>query len=300
MPASTPREIEFRVGDGVRLVGDQCGPDDAPGVLLLHGGGQTRHAWTETATALAAQGWTTIALDLRGHGDSDWPPDGSYEISDFASDVVNVVESLPTAPFVVGASLGGIAALAAQGLVDHQLYAGVVLVDVAPRLEPAGIERIVGFMTAHPDGFASLDDAADVIASYLPHRPRPSDLGGLRKTLRQTEDGRWRWRWDVRFLTGKSDLAGGDSGALRERAAQIQRDLSGAARQLQVPTLLVRGALSDVVSDDGARELLDAVPRARHVDVAEASHMVAGDRNDAFTAAVIEFLEEHRSSSGPH
>lgn len=89
---------------------------------------------------------------MRGHGDSDWPPDGSYEITDFASDVVNVVESLPTAPFVVGASLGGIAALAAQGLVDHQLYAGVVLVDVAPRLEPAGIERIVGFMTAHPDG----------------------------------------------------------------------------------------------------------------------------------------------------
>lgn len=300
MPASTPREIEFRVGGGVRLVGDQRGSDDAPRVFLLHGGGQTRHAWTETATALAAQGWTTIALDLRGHGDSDWPPDGGYEISDFASDVVKVVESLPAAPFVVGASLGGIAALAAQGLVDRQLYAGVVLVDVAPRLEPAGIERIVGFMTAHPDGFASLDDAADVIASYLPHRPRPSDLGGLRKTLRQTEDGRWRWRWDVRFLTGKSDLAGGDPDALRQRAAQIQRDLSGAARQLQVPTLLVRGALSDVVSDEGARELLDVVPRARHVDVAEASHMVAGDRNDAFTATVIEFLEEHRSSSGPH
>jgi pimeloyl-ACP methyl ester carboxylesterase len=298
--ATTRRAIEFHVAGGVRLVGDQRGMAEAPAVLLLHGGGQTRHAWTETATTLAARGWRVIALDLRGHGESDWAPDGSYEITDFASDVVTVVDSLSASPFVVGASLGGIAALAAQGLVDRQLYAGVVLVDVAPRLEPAGIGRIVGFMTAYPDGFASLDEAASVIASYLPHRQRPTDLGGLRKTLRQCDDGRWRWRWDVRFLTGKRDLAGGDPGALRQRAGQIQRDLSVAARQLQVPTLLIRGALSDVVSDEGARELLDVVPRARYVDVADASHMVAGDRNDAFTATVIEFLEEHRSSGGRH
>ena len=294
MSATTPREMEFHGAGGVRLVGDQRGAEDAPAVLLLHGGGQTRHAWTATATTMAAEGWRAIAVDLRGHGDSDWPPDGSYEITDFASDVVAVVDSLSLAPFVVGASLGGIAALAAQGIVDRQLYAGVVLVDVAPRLEPAGIERIVGFMTAHPEGFASLDEAADVIASYLPHRQKPTDLGGLQKTLRQCDDGRWRWRWDVRFLTGKRDLAGGDPDALRQRAAQIQHDLSRAARQLRVPTLLVRGALSDVVSDEGARELLDVVPGARHVDVAEAAHMVAGDRNDAFTATVIEFLKDHR------
>jgi len=135
--ATTPREVEFHVAGGVRLVGDQRGAEDAPAVLLLHGGGQTRHAWTETATALAAHGWRAIALDMRGHGESDWAPDGSYEITDFANDVVTVVESLSAAPFVVGASLGGIAALAAQGLVDRQLYAGVLLVDVAPRLNAA-------------------------------------------------------------------------------------------------------------------------------------------------------------------
>ena len=178
MSATTSRAIEFHVAGGVRLVGDQRGVAEAPAVLLLHGGGQTRHAWTETAITLAARGWRVIALDLRGHGESDWAPDGNYEITDFASDVVTVVDSLSAAPFVVGASLGGIAALAAQGLVDRQLCAGVVLVDVAPRLEPAGIGRIVGFMTAYPDGFASLDEAASVIASYLPHRQRPTDLGG--------------------------------------------------------------------------------------------------------------------------
>jgi pimeloyl-ACP methyl ester carboxylesterase len=294
--AAPVRRIEFRAADSVRLVADERGEPGAPVVLLLHGGGQTRHAWGATAAVLAARGWRTIAMDLRGHGDSDWPASGGYEITDFAGDVIAVVEQLPMAPFVVGASLGGLAALTAQGLVDGQLYAGVVLVDVTPRLEPVGVERIVGFMAAHPEGFASLDDAARAIADYLPHRRRTASLGGLERTLRECDDGRWRWRWDVRFLTDKSDIVGGDPTALRDRTERLRRELTDAARRLRVPTLLIRGALSDLVSHEGARELLEAVPHARHVDVADAAHMVAGDQNDLFTAAVVDFLDQERRS----
>lgn len=294
MAPGAPRRLELRGAAGLRLIADERGDAAGPPVLLLHGGGQTRHAWGATAEVLAARGWRTIALDLRGHGESEWPTDGAYEINDFAADVIAVVDALPAAPIVVGASLGGIATLAAQGTIDRQLYAGVVLVDVTPRLEPAGVARIVGFMTAHPDGFASLDEAADAIAVYLPHRSRPAELGGLERTLRPCADGRWRWRWDVRFLTGKRDIVGGDPSALSDRTDQMRTVLTDAARQLAVPTLLVRGALSDLVSEDGARELLDVVPHARHVDVVGAGHMVAGDRNDAFTATVVDFLDEHR------
>ena len=273
------RLVRIRGHGGTSLVADEWGPTEAPPVLLLHGGGQTRHAWGATAPTLAAANWRVVALDLRGHGDSDWPSDGAYEIDDYASDLLSVLEQLDRPPV-----------LAAQRKVAYQLYAAVALVDVAPRIEPAGIERLVGFMLAHPDGFATLDEAADAVAAYLPHRQRPENSEGLRRSLVEGPNGRWRWRWDPRFLTTKPEFSSGDPGALLRRTEEMRHGLTDAARQLTVPTLLVRGAMSDVVSDDGARDFLEAVPHATYVDVAEAGHRVAGDRNDIFTAALLDFL----------
>ena len=273
------RRVEYTGHHGLRLVGDELGEPGRPPVVLLHGGGQTRHAWGRTARALADAGYHTVALDLRGHGESAWSPNGRYELDDFAGDLLAVLDRFDRPPAVVGASLGGLATLIAEGEAPTPRLGAVILVDIAHRLELAGVMRILAFMTARAvDGFGSLDEVADAIAQFVPHRRRPEDLSGLAKNLRLGDDGRYRWHWDPKFLGPHIDPA---AAADRLRAA---------VRALRVPTLLVRGALSDVLSDETAREFQELAPHAEYVDVAAAAHMIAGDRNDAFSDAVIEFL----------
>ncbi len=272
--------IELRGHDGLVLRGEAFGSPDASPVLLLHGGGQTRHSWSGTAQRLAREGWRALSLDLRGHGESSWSPEGAYDLEDFVRDLVEVARALPRRPVVVGASLGGMAALCAEGESRTPLLRAVVLVDVTPRLEPGGVLRIISFMTDRPEGFASLEEAANAVAAYREHRARPSDLAGLEKNLRRGDDGRWRWHWDPRFLSRDRHVGN----------TLTPERLLDAARGLRVPTLLVRGKLSDVVSLEGAAEFRKAAPHARFADVSGAGHMVAGDRNDLFTDAVIGFL----------
>lgn len=268
-------------GKGVRLIADAYGDSENAPVLLLHGGGQTRHAWRRTARALAKHGFYAVTLDLRGHGDSDWAPDGEYRHADGVEDVRHIAATFARPPVVVGASLGGLLALSLEGATAPRSTAGIVLVDVAHDAAPQGITRIVDFMESGAAGFASLEEAADAVASYLAHRERPKSLDGLRKNLRLRDDGRWYWHWDPRMLET------GDLGELRE-AGHFER----AARNVRVPVLLVRGGDSDVVDERIARELLALIPQARYVDVEGARHMVAGDENDAFSAAVIAFCAE--------
>ena len=276
-------------GHGLDLAADAYGPDDGPPVLLFPGGGQTRHSWDGTARLLGNKGWRATTVDLRGHGDSDWAPDGDYSLDAFAADVRDVARATGRRPpALVGASLGGISSLIAiaedDQAADRPVASALVLVDVAPRLEPEGVARIGAFMLGHLDGFASLEDVADAVAAYNPHRPRPSDLSGLRKNVRQRDDGRWYWHWDPRFMTpGRID---------EPRSIRNEDRLERAAQTLTLPVLLVRGRQSDVLSEAGARNLQALVPHARFVDVAGAGHMVAGDRNDVFNDAVVAFLEE--------
>ncbi len=273
-------------GAGLTLAADAYGPDDGPPVVLLHGGGQTRHAWDGTARLLGAKGWRAITVDLRGHGDSDWSASGDYGLDDFAADVRAVAGAQARPPVLIGASLGGLSSLVAiaDAPDPDAVAAGLVLVDVAPRLETAGITRIADFMLGHLDGFASLDEVADAVAAYNPHRPRPTDLSGLRKNVRHRDDGRWYWHWDPQFLQG---------GRTDEPRSFTNEDrLESAARALRLPTLLVRGRQSDVLSEEGARRLLSLTPHARYVDVGDAGHMVAGDRNDVFNDAVVAFLRD--------
>jgi pimeloyl-ACP methyl ester carboxylesterase len=251
-------------------------------VLLLHGGGQTRHSWGATAEVLAAHGWPTTTVDLRGHGDSDWATDGDYGLDAFAADVAALARACPAPPVLVGASLGGLASLLA--LEDPATPAvGLVLVDVAHRFEPSGGRRIIEFMSARPEGFDAPEQAADAVAAYLPHRDRPDDDSGLRHNLR-LHDGRWRWHWDPALLDGANPLL--DDDARRRLRARLEAVL----RRLHIPVLLVRGALSDVVSPAIAAELCQLAPTADVVEVAGAGHMVAGDSNAPFTDAVLRFL----------
>ncbi|GHF36005.1 alpha/beta hydrolase [Amycolatopsis bartoniae] len=273
--------------DGQTLVADVIEPGAAdssgPTVLFLHGGGQTRGSWRATATRIAGEGWRTVSVDQRGHGESPWRPDGRYDNGDYAADLIAVARRWPR-PVVVGASLGGLAGLLAVGELGLDVR-GLVLVDVAVSNRVDGSDQIRGFMTAHPDGFADLDEAADAVAAYLPGRRRPRSVDGLRRNLRRHEDGRYHWHWDPRFL----DHDRGRGEAARER-------LANAARRITAPVLLVRGGRSELVDDHAVSELLALIPHARVSVVDKAHHMVAGDDNETFGREVVRFVRATEDS----
>ena len=285
----------LRGGDGVALAVARFGDPAAPPLVFAHGFGQTRHAWNPTARSLAGAGWHCVTADARGHGQSGWRDDGDYKFAQFIDDLALLARdaarpSGALKPILVGASMGGLLGIMAQA--QQHAFRALVLVDITPRWESAGVERIIAFMRAHPDGFASYAEAAAAIAAYLPHRRerfgsedrRPDRL---RRMLVELDNGRLRWHWDPRLLERIAD------GSERMQAALLE-----AARLIRVPTLLISGARSDVVSAATIEEFLACVPHARHVRVAHATHMVVGDRNDVFAAAVREFIEPLRDVRG--
>ncbi len=292
--AITPAAVMFKGASGNTLVGDVYG-EQGPPVLLLHGGGQTRHAWNKTGDLIARLGCTAYAVDQRGHGDSEWVEDGAYQYTDFAADARVLADTLAersgVRPAVVGASLGGMAALIANAQPGKpQHFSALVLVDITPRVDIEGVSKIQGFMRAKlREGFGSIAEAADAVAAYLPHRPRPRSHEGLKKNLRLHPDGRWRWHWDPRFLEGNRRIGAG--------SVEIEHALVEAAKRITIPTLLVRGASSELVQEEHAKDFLKLVPHATYVDVSGARHMVAGDKNDQFATAIEKFLRKTAKSS---
>ncbi len=279
------RPVTFTGAAGNKLVGEVTG-DAGPPVLLLHGGGQTRHAWRKTNEVIAKLGRVAYAVDQRGHGDSEWVADGAYDFPDFAADAVVLADALAqrtgVRPAVVGASLGGIASMLAEGG-NNNTFSALVLVDITPRVDLDGVSKVHGFMRSHAEeGFASVAEAAEAVAAYLPHRPRPRSNEGLKKNLRLHPDGRWHWHWDPRFLDGRRRVGAGGH--------EVETMLVEAARRIKVPALLVRGAASELVQEKHAKDFLELVPQASYVDVSGARHMVAGDRNDQFADAIKAFL----------
>lgn len=254
----------------------------APGrqpVILMHGGGQTRHAWGETGRALAARGYEVVSLDLRGHGESGWAEDGDYGFDAYRDDVRAVQAWVGRPCVLIGASLGGIAALLAAGEGAADEVPALVLVDITHRPAPEGSAKIQAFMRQGGEGFGTVEAAAEAVAAYLPHRRRAPRPTGLMKNLRE-RDGRFYWHWDPRFLA----VAAGDRGREDGR-------LDRAAAAIAAPTLLVRGAYSDIVTPDDVAAFLEVVPGAEFVEVAGAAHMVAGDENTAFGEALLGFLD---------
>ena len=275
----SPQRFEW-LGAGVRVVGERWGTPQRGTVVLLHGGGQTRHSWRRTAERVAAGGWAAVTYDARGHGDSDWDAGQNYTLDAFVADLLAVVTTQPHSLVLVGASLGGITSLIAAAE-NPGLARGLVLVDVVVELDRGGTARIIDFLTAHHDGFASLEEVADAIAAYNPHRPRPRHLAGLHKNVRLRADGRWYWHWDPAFVK---------IGDEPQRQAHPHR-LRAAAASVQIPTLLVRGAQSDVVTDAGLSDMKRLIPHAESMIVPHAGHMVAGDDNGLFVVGLERFLD---------
>lgn len=257
-------------------------PGSGSPIVLAHGGGQTRHSWGATAAALAERGHRVLSVDLRGHGDSDWAPDGEYAMSDFVVDHLAVVRWIGEPVVWIGASLGGSSGLMTVGA-DASAFSALVLVDITPSPAEAGVERILAFMAETSiDGFADLDEAADAVAAYQPHRSRPKDTSGLAKNLRLGDDGRWRWHWDPAFVTSPKSMT-------NERGRHGEAE--DVARALSLPTMLVRGRLSDLVTETEAQAFLEMAPHAEYVDVANAAHMIAGDKNDVFMSTIVDFVD---------
>jgi pimeloyl-ACP methyl ester carboxylesterase len=276
---ASPIVVQFSTPDGLTLRGDAWGKPGTQPVLLLHGGGQTRNAWGETARVLAEHGDYAVAIDLRGHGESDWSKSGEYGISQFLADVRSVIDTFTTPPILVGASLGGIISLLLAGESPQPICKAIVLVDVAPHVQQGGINRIRAFMESHLNGFANFDEAASAVSKYLPHRARPDDFTGLEKNLRKSSDGRLHWHWDPAML-------------LNFKVKEIRNEdrLTNAARALKVPLLFVRGQLSDIVTREIMEDFLKLVPHAQSVEIAGAGHTVPGDSNELFTEAVLKFV----------
>jgi len=266
-------------GDGLRLAVETLNPAGRPGLLFAHGFGQTRGAWAATARTLAAQGCRCVSYDHRGHGDSDRVTDGLYHMEQFADDLLRVARAQPQPPILVGASMGGLLGLATAAEASPSPYRALVLVDITPRWESAGVQRIVAFMRAHPDGFASLAEAAEQVAAYLPQRRERKGEAQLRPLLREGADGRWRWHWDPALL----DMV--------HESERHQPRLLAAAAGLTLPVLLLSGGRSDVVSRQTVAEFMQLVPQLEHVELPQATHMVAGDANDAFTREIIRFVQ---------
>lgn len=249
-----PQPVEI-LGDGLTLRGDRYPGEPEKKALLLHGGGQTRHSWGHSAEVLSALGWTTWSLDLRGHGDSDWDPRACYGPDGNVEDIIRVAEQIGPGIVYVGASLGGLTSLLVQARAP-QWGRALVLVDVVPKVERVGAARIRDFMMRHADGFDTLEDVADAVAEYK-GRPRPKDISGLHKNVRMREDGRFYWHWDPAMTPRTADIS--------ELPPLLDDPLLESARRITVPTLIVRGSDSDIVSDEGIDEVREAIPHAEVV-----------------------------------
>jgi pimeloyl-ACP methyl ester carboxylesterase len=275
----------FPVAD-LSLAVETRNPAGQPTLLFAHGFGQTRGAWSGAAAALADVGCRCVTFDARGHGESDRVADGAhpargYHMDQFADDLRRLAAAQPQPPILVGASMGGLLGIVLAGEVRPAPFRALVLVDITPRWETAGVERILAFMQAHPDGFANYVEAAAQIAAYLPQRRERKSEEQLRPLLREGADGRLRWHWDPALLAG--DLV--------QESERYQPRLQAAAAKIDVPVLLLSGARSDVVSRTTVDEFLQLVPHAQHVELPHATHMVAGDANDAFAREVVRFVQ---------
>lgn len=278
---SEPQTVKFRGVEDIVLVADEWNAganSNRPTVLMLHGGGQNRHSWKNTGQVLADDGLHVVALDSRGHGDSDRSPDANYSVETLCADTLEVLEQIGRPVMLIGASMGGMTGILVADAAGPEKVTGLVLVDVVPRYEKNGSARIRDFMFNHVHGFDSLEQAADAVAAYLPHRPRPRSPEGLKKNLRH-RDGRWYWHWDPKFLSKPMD----------DPLMRVEK-LERAAINLKIPILLIRGKLSDVVSADGVKDFLAKVPHAEFVELSDAGHTAAGDDNDAFTEVVVQFV----------
>lgn len=264
-------------GDGVRLAADCYGEPSARTIIFAHGGGQSRTAWRGAARAAAEEGYYAVSLDLRGHGDSEWSPEGDYHFASYVRDFAAIIPSLGGKAALVGASLGGRVALLM--CTSHpDMVGALALADVTPRIDEDVADDMREFFHRSAQGFATIEEAAQTLAA-LTEDKTPSPAVRLLPHLRE-QDGRFHWRWDPRFVQGRFVAESG----------QLQL-LEDSARALKTPTIVIRAELSTVVRAEHVEEFKRTSPHIETRVAPGIGHMLTGDANDAYAPMLIEFFK---------
>ncbi|PYN96473.1 MAG: alpha/beta hydrolase [Candidatus Rokuibacteriota bacterium] len=279
MPVNAPFADRSLTVHGQRFHLTEWGPAQGPAVLFLHGVTGHARTWDHEAAALASR-FRIFALDQRGHGDTDPPPDGDYSLSALAGDIAAVIDALGlTRVSIVGLSLGGRAAIVYAALHPERMER-LMVVDIGPDIAAAGRTRVGSLLAGSPEHFASMEDA---IAQARVSNPRYDDalLGErVRHGLRPLPDGGYTWKYDRAIRDGVRN------GRWRE-----DLDVWPLWTSVTCPTLIVRGAESDVLSPEIATQMIEARPQARLVEVPDAGHTVPGDQPAQFLELLRTFLD---------
>jgi pimeloyl-ACP methyl ester carboxylesterase len=273
-----PRQC-FVMLNGLRMRYLEWGDAEAPPILLLHGGGQSAHTWDAFCLAMSGR-FRCVALDQRGHGDSEWSDTGEYAIADHARDVAAFVDALELRqPIVVGMSMGGVNAIAYAASHPDRLR-GLVCVDIGPEAQFGPVDRLMRGLGGYRV-FASPEDAAARL-SRLGARRDPALLREtLALNLRRQDDGTWTWKYDPRTLVGLT----------AKQIMDARRPLWGVLDRITCPVLVARGADSEIFSDEDAQRFAIALPKGQWLAVPRARHSVQTDNPSGLAAAVSRFAD---------
>ena len=268
--------------DGRQVHYLEWGHAKLPALLCLHGGGQTAYMYEALGESLAGR-FHVLAPDLPDHGDSESLSSGWADRREIAATLPPLLDAFGIDKVVaVGGSLGGIVSVT-LGAAHPELVEGLVMIDVGHRIEAEGVERIIAFMT-EPESFASLEEAAEAIAAYSPFRGKV-DAPRLTRNLRQRADGRWVWKHGLgRRMRSVDDM--------HEHRRHSMEGFEDDLRSLRMPVLVLRGTSSDVLSEEGAEELVALLHDGRLARIAGAGHLAAGDNPNSFRSLVTGFLDE--------
>lgn len=271
----TPRRF---AGGEVELHFLDWGNEDAPPVLLLHGFAQTAHSWDFVSLALADK-YRVLAVDARGHGDSDWSSDNDYSTAAHQRDINALVDHLGCdSVCVIGLSMGGKTAYTFAGQHSDRVSA-LGIVDTGPVTEAGGGNRIRAFVGL-PDQRESYEDFVQAVHDYQPLRSVEQIRATLIYNVRQMPNGKWSWKYD--WILRSPDY---------RRSVTPAEEGWALLRDITCPTLLVRGALSDVLSPEVAREMTETISGCTFAEVEKAQHIVPGDNPAGFIAALLPWLE---------
>ena len=276
--AGVARRFSVIGADQNALVCDIYGPNEGPTTILLHGGGQSRSSWRIASRRLGNAQFKACALDLRGHGDSDWSPDGDYRIERFVADLVGVIEALGSPAILIGASFGGHVSLVTAAR-HPSLVRALVLCDVTPWIEGEATKAMRAAFHTAAAGFPSVQDAASHIDEM---RGFPSNLDAdrLHRHMRRGDDGRLYWRWDPQFFLSQET-----------QDENLTELLTAATTDLKTPTLLIRAELSEVVTPQQISKFAQMVPHAHMAEIAGARHTVSADDNEEYASIILGFLD---------
>ena len=269
-------EDKYVQANGMRLHYLDWGNHAKPDMLLLHGGAQSAHSWDFFALAMRNH-FHIVALDQRGHGDSDWSEAGDYDTPFHVADVHAVTDAIGFDTFnLIGLSMGGRNAYSFAANHPGKVHR-LIVVDVGPDVQAEGRRHIREFLEG-TETFESFDWLVQRVRRFNPRRPEAQIRGSLINNLKQMEDGRWTWKHDRR------------RGIRRDRGGEMNEVAWQDIAKVKAPTLIVRGAESNILSAQTATKMSNTIQDSRLVEVPQAGHLVQGDNPLGFETVVREFL----------